>query len=212
MATGALPMPRSNDTFVLVEPPPLPVPPPVRPATPPTTPPANPNAAPVVPPDGIAKSRTSPFEEPAAVDGGVDPILGDVVIGDQRDRAAAAAAARQAAGACAVGGDIRQPERSATSRRSIRRSRRRPASTGIVIIEAIIGTDGRVQGARVLRSVAAARRGRARGRACSGPTRRHSLNGVPVAVIMTVTVHFQLQQRGSPVRLGIGSASATSRR
>jgi protein TonB len=63
---------------------------------------------------------------------------------------------------------------------------------GVVIIEATIGVDGEVVGARVLRSVPlldeaalqAVRQWR------YTPTR---LNGAPVAVIMTVTVNFQLR-------------------
>ncbi|HJR60842.1 MAG TPA: energy transducer TonB [Vicinamibacterales bacterium] len=62
---------------------------------------------------------------------------------------------------------------------------------GIVIIEAVIGTDGRVKDARVLRSkplldqaaLAAVRQW------IFTPT---MLNGAPVPVIMTVTVHFRL--------------------
>ena len=63
---------------------------------------------------------------------------------------------------------------------------------GIVIIEATIGPDGRVRDARVLRSIPllddaaldAVKQWRYE------PT---LLNGVPVAVIMTVTVNFRLQ-------------------
>ena len=64
--------------------------------------------------------------------------------------------------------------------------------TGLVIIEAVIGTDGRVTDARVLRSaplldeaaLAAVRQWRYR------PT---LLGGVPVAVVLTVTVNFTLK-------------------
>jgi protein TonB len=64
---------------------------------------------------------------------------------------------------------------------------------GTVVIEAVIGTDGRVRDARVLKSVAlldgaaldAVRQWRYQ------PT---LLNGVPVPVIVTVTVVFRLQQ------------------
>jgi protein TonB len=64
--------------------------------------------------------------------------------------------------------------------------------TGLVIIEAVIGTDGRVTDARVLRSaplldeaaLAAVRQWKYR------PT---LLGGVPVAVVLTVTVNFTLK-------------------
>jgi protein TonB len=65
--------------------------------------------------------------------------------------------------------------------------------TGVVIIEAVIAQDGSVQEARVLRSaplldqaaLAAVRQWVYR------PT---LLNGVPVSVIMTVTVRFELRR------------------
>jgi protein TonB len=63
---------------------------------------------------------------------------------------------------------------------------------GVVIIEATIGPDGRVQDAKVLRSIplldAAALD--AVKQWVYTPT---TLNGVPVPVIMTVTVNFTLQ-------------------
>ena len=63
---------------------------------------------------------------------------------------------------------------------------------GIVIIEAIIGPDGKVRDAKVLRSVPLL------DDAALNAVRRWEytptlLNGVPVAVIMTVTVNFTLQ-------------------
>jgi protein TonB len=68
---------------------------------------------------------------------------------------------------------------------------------GTVIIEAIIGTDGLVRDARVIRSIplldaaalAAVKQWR------YTPT---LLNGVPVPVVMTVTVHFTLQDAALP--------------
>ena len=63
---------------------------------------------------------------------------------------------------------------------------------GLVIIEATIGTDGRVRDTRVLRSVAML------DDAAVSAVRQWEyeptlLNGKPVAVIMTVTVNFRLQ-------------------
>jgi protein TonB len=64
--------------------------------------------------------------------------------------------------------------------------------SGVVIIEAVIGPDGNVQSAKVLRSIPLLDKA-----ALSAvqqwvftPT---LLNGFPVAVIMTVTVNFTLQ-------------------
>ena len=64
---------------------------------------------------------------------------------------------------------------------------------GVVIIEATIGADGRVQDARVLRSVPLL------DQAALDAVRQWAytpttLNGVPVPVVMTVTVRFQLQR------------------
>jgi protein TonB len=63
---------------------------------------------------------------------------------------------------------------------------------GIVIIEAVVGPDGRVQDAKVLRSIALldAAALEAVKQWEYTPT---LLNGVPVPVIMTVTVDFTVQ-------------------
>ena len=63
---------------------------------------------------------------------------------------------------------------------------------GTVIIEAVIDTDGRVQSARVLRSIPLLDTAAltAVGQWSYTPT---LLNGVPVPVIMTVTVTFKLR-------------------
>ena len=63
---------------------------------------------------------------------------------------------------------------------------------GAVLIEAIIGPDGRVQEARVLHSV------RPLDEAALDAVRRWEyepslLNGVPVAVVITIVVNFALQ-------------------
>ena len=63
---------------------------------------------------------------------------------------------------------------------------------GIVIVEAIIGPDGRVTDVRVLRGIALLNA------AAMDAVRQWEftptlLNGIPVPVIMTVTVNFTLQ-------------------
>ena len=64
--------------------------------------------------------------------------------------------------------------------------------SGTVMIEATIGVDGRVKNARVIRSVALLDQAAldAVKQWQFSPTR---LNGVPIPVIMTVTVNFALQ-------------------
>jgi len=63
---------------------------------------------------------------------------------------------------------------------------------GVVIIEATIGIDGKVQGTKILRSIPELDRA-----AIDAVTQWEYtptlVNGVPVAVIMTVTVNFSLQ-------------------
>jgi len=89
------------------------------------------------------------------------------------------------------GGEVRQPERIvyvAPVYPAVAMSAR---TSGTVILEAVIGTDGAVRDAKVLRSIplldaaalAAVRQWR------YTPT---TLNGVPVAVVMTVSVRFEL--------------------
>ncbi|MEE2790966.1 MAG: energy transducer TonB, partial [Acidobacteriota bacterium] len=64
--------------------------------------------------------------------------------------------------------------------------------SGVVILEAVIGPDGRVTDVQILRSVPLLDEAAvdAVGQWVYTPT---MLNGVPVAVIMTVTVNFQLR-------------------
>jgi len=64
---------------------------------------------------------------------------------------------------------------------------------GVVIIETVIGADGRVQGARILRSVPLL------DQAALDAVKQWEftptlLNGAPVPVIMTTTVQFTLSQ------------------
>ena len=90
------------------------------------------------------------------------------------------------------GGDIKPPEKIRDVAPIYPPIAQAARSHGTVIIEAVIGVDGRVQDTRVLRSaplldeaaLAAVRQW------LYTPTR---LNGQPVSVVMTVTVRFQLQ-------------------
>ena len=92
-----------------------------------------------------------------------------------------------------AGGDIRMPTKIRDVAPEYPQIAQRAGIQGMVIIEAVIATDGTVRDARVLRSIAlldraaldAVRQWRYE------PTR---LNGVVVPVIVTVTVQFQLQR------------------
>jgi protein TonB len=63
---------------------------------------------------------------------------------------------------------------------------------GVVILETIIGVDGKVQDARVLRSIPLLDQA-ALDAVKQWEFTPTTLNGVPVPVIMTVTVQFTLQ-------------------
>lgn len=101
-------------------------------------------------------------------------------------------APRSAPAPLRIGGEVTAPLKVHDVRPSYPALAQQARVEGIVIIEATIGTAGAVEQARVLRSVplldeaalAAVRQWR------FSPSR---LNGVPVAVFLTVTVHFRLQ-------------------
>ena len=130
------------------------------------------------------------FERSVGVEGGVPGgVVGGVVGGlpDAPPPPPPPPPARRFASA-ATSSRRRRPR---TSARSIRRSRSRRACQGVVIIEATIGPNGRVQDARVLRSIPLL------DQAALDAVRQWEftptlLNGVPVPVIMTVTVQFTL--------------------
>jgi protein TonB len=91
-----------------------------------------------------------------------------------------------------VGGNIKQPSKTKDVKPIYPPIAQSARVQGVVIIEATIGPDGRVQDAKVLRSIplldAAALE--AVKQWVFTPT---TLNGQPVPVIMTVTVNFTLQ-------------------
>ena len=97
------------------------------------------------------------------------------------------------AGAVRVGGNIRPPTRTHFAEPIYPQAARAAAVQGVVILELVVGADGGVSNARVLRSIPlldqaaldAVRQWRYE------PT---LLNGVPTPVIMTATVNFSLPQ------------------
>jgi protein TonB len=169
----------------------LPAPPPVIRATPQTAPRANPAAAPLEAPPTIEPD--SGFEPPvldAAPDGITIPVVG-TIDGIEAVVAPPTPKAPPPEQAVRVGPHVRSPDKVhdvAPVYPSLALATR---LEGDVIIEATIGVDGRVENARVLRSrplldeaaLTAVRQW------VYTPT---LLNGVPVPVIMTVTVRFRL--------------------
>jgi protein TonB len=195
VANDVLPEPPRATTFIMVTPevPTVPPPPAARRPAPPTAI-ANPDAAPIVEPPEIQP------EVPRVVDD--LPIVSDVIAGGAGlpdsavpgDAIAPPPPRRPAdAAPMRIGGDIRPPQKVhhvAPEYPSIARS---AGVSGIVILEAVIAEDGAVREVSILRSapllddaaVQAVRQWR------FTPT---LLNGQPVAVVMTVTVAFNLQR------------------
>jgi protein TonB len=90
------------------------------------------------------------------------------------------------------GGDIRPPTKIKNVAPAYPAAARAARVEGFVIIDAIIGPDGKVQNARVIRSnplLDAAALEAVRQWEYT-PTR---LNGAPIAILMTVTVNFRLR-------------------
>ena len=159
------------------------------------TPVTNPNAAPIEAPKEIMPEPPAPATGvsegvPGGVEGGIPGgTIGGVVGG------------LPAAPPPPPPPPARRSASAATSRRRPRRTNVNPIYPpiaqsarvqGIVIIEATIGTDGRVKDAKVLRSIPLL------DQAALDAVKQWKftptlLNGVPVPVIMTVTVNFTLQ-------------------
>ena len=96
-----------------------------------------------------------------------------------------------ATGPVRVGGNVRAPTRTHSAEPIYPPTARAAGVQGVIILEVVVGADGAVSNARVLRSIPlldqaaldAVRQWRYE------PT---LLNGVPTSVIMTVTVNFTL--------------------
>jgi protein TonB len=173
-----------------VIPPPMP-PPPSRPETE-LKPIENPEAAPTVAPEGISKEPDVLRDPPAT--NNADGWIGG---SDNIDRVLAPPpvvkppAPEQ--GPVRVGGAIRQPIKVGGVDPVYPAIAQAARVQGIVIIEATIGADGRIIDARILRSVPLL------DQAALDAVRQWQytptlLNGVPVPVIMTVTVSFTLSK------------------
>ncbi len=198
LATGTMPAPRS--VLLYVAPPPLPAPPPSAPPPPPTAtpPPANlpsPNVVPLVEPAAI----TDPL--PAPPNPGVPAVPGAVIVPWQAGVPGGVTTPSTLpppppppppAKAFHVGGDIKEPTKIRDVQPMYPAIAIAAKVEGTVIIEATIGRDGTIEATKVLRSIPlldhaaleAVRQWR------FTPTR---LNGVPIPVIMSVTVRFTLK-------------------
>lgn len=124
-----------------------------------------------------------------------------LAIGDRQsaDRTQVARGTLDAADAVRVGGTIRTPMKIKDVRPVYPPEAQAANVSGLVILEALIGRDGAVEQAQVLRSIPMLDQA-AVDAVMQWRFRPTLLNGVPVPVIMTVTVNFTLQgssgQRG----------------
>lgn len=195
LATDMLPTPQSVLAFAVIPPaPPPPQPPPPPAAEPRPAVVVSPDAAPIVAPSVItldpppAPSRSYSLSDAVGVEGGVPGgTRGALVV-----LPAPPAPAPQPTGPVRPGGDIKPPTKIRDAKPLYPAIAIVAQVEGSVTIEAIITKDGTVRDAKVVRSVPlldqaaldAVRRWR------YTPT---TLNGVPVEVIMTVTVQFSIR-------------------
>lgn len=190
IATDALPRPRAMMQFVTPFVPVVPPAPPIRRIAPPQAA-RGAAGAPVVAPDTIGVEPGVIFQPDDVDTTGVDSLVGGLDVGliavDVPPTPPVAPS-----GPVIVGGNIRAPARTRYVMPEYPDIARAARVQGVVIIEAIIGADGKVENARVLKSkplldeaaLAAVRAWE------YTPT---LLNGRPTPVIMTVTVQFFLK-------------------
>jgi len=195
MATDVLPTPPSMMAFVGAPPTPPPPPPPPPSAAPPPktpTPIANPNAAPIEAPKQIIPETPSVGVSegvPGGVEGGVPGGVMGGVVGGLPEAPPPPPPPPQAP--VRVGGAIKQPTKLKNVPPVYPPIAQSARVQGVVIIEAVIGPNGKVQDARVLRSIPLL------DQAALDAVKQWEfsptlLNNVPVPVIMTVTVQFTL--------------------
>lgn len=200
MATDVVPAPPDaiGVFTALAPPPPPPPPPPPASAAPPRTakpaPASSPDAAPreaasTIEPEPV--TTTSAVGHPLGVEGGVPGgVIGS--LGVVPDVPGVPQPPPPPAGPLPVGGRIKEPRKIRHVPPVYPAMAQQARIEGVVVIEAVIGTDGRVTQARVLQSkpflddaaLAAVKQW------VFTPT---LLNGVPVPVIMTVKVTFTLR-------------------
>lgn len=153
----------------------------------------NPNAAPVEAPKAIIPETPAPVAVSQGVPGGVaGGVPGGVMGGVVGGIPAPPPPPPPPAAPVRVGGNIKTPTKTKNVPPIYPPIAQSARVSGVVIIEATIGTDGRVKDAKVLRSIPLL------DQAALDAVKQWQftptlLNGVPVPVIMTVTVNFTLQ-------------------
>ena len=189
IATDIVPSPRTTLHFDIPYVPAVPSAPPARRAAAPRAVPGT-TGAPVVAPDTIGAESGVIFQ-PGDVDtSGIDSIAGGIDVGQVAADALPPAAAPPSA-PVRTGGTIKPPTRIKYVVPDYPPIAKANKVEGVVIIEAVIGTDGRVENAKVLRGTPLLD-GAALEAVRSWQYTPTLLNGAPTAVIMTVTVQFHL--------------------
>jgi protein TonB len=196
MATDVLPTPRTVIGAFAAQPAPPPPPPPAAPAAVRTVKPSpvtpSSSAAPLEAPDSIEPEETtaSAIDTPGGVPGGLpDGVVGGTGLLPTVPVPPPPPPPTQP---LPVGGKIKEPAKLRHVPPIYPTIAQQARIEGMVIIEAIIGVDGRVKEARVLRSRPFL------DEAALDAVKQWTftptlLNGVPVPVKMTVTVNFQLK-------------------
>jgi protein TonB len=172
----------------LIPPPPLP---PARPITD-LKPPADPSLAPIAAPDGITKETDLDIFKPIDIPIGTIVGVGDID-GELAPPPVVIAKPQEPPKPVQVGGTIRRPMKIGGADPVYSPMARAAGVQGLVIIEATIGIEGRVTNARVLRGVPLLDQ-LALDAVRTWEYTPTMLNGVPVPVIMTVTVTFTLSR------------------
>jgi periplasmic protein TonB len=190
LATDILPLPREYNVFVSPPPTPPPPPPPVTPKQKPTESPPNPHAAPVDIPDSITPDRGSDFDLGVPANTNVDGVPGgDVILGEPPPPPPPVVPAPPAP--VKPGGDIRPPRKTHDVLPVYPAIAQAARVQGTVILQARIGVTGKVEDLQVLRSIPLLDQA-ATDAVSQWQYAATLLNGVPVPVIMTVTVTFTL--------------------
>lgn len=193
LATDMLPAVDDYDVFMTeaVLPPDPPPPPPHR-APPETQPRVNPEAAPIDVPDRITPEPANSFEVVDPVEFGIPGgVPGSGIVTGEPPPAPLPPAPPQEP--VPIGGKIRPPVRVRDVPPVYPPIAQAARVQGTVILQAIISADGKVQDLKLLRSIPLL------DQAAIDAVRQWEysatlLNGVPVAVIMTVTVTFTLNR------------------
>lgn len=189
IATNALPKPREIMEFVTPYVPLIPTPP-VLDRMPPTLRAGGATGTPVVAPSSIGPETGVIFQPGQIETTGLESLIGSLDV-SQMTVDAPPPIAPELSPPISIGGSIKPPIRTKYVTPEYPALARSTKVEGVVIIEAIIGVDGRVEHARVMRpkpfldeaALAAVREWE------YTPT---LLNGKPTRVIMTVTVNYRL--------------------